>query len=222
MMHTIRLLLVDDHQVVRTGLRAFLDGIPGLQVVAEAGTGEEAMRAAFEVRPDVVLMDVTMPGMDGLEATRRLKQAGTDAAILALTVHDDKRVFMAMLAAGADGYLSKQAAPDELVLAIRSVHQGHAYLQPALARLLLEDYQESIRPEQHGAAPGGLDRLSDREKQVLGLVAEGRTNPEIGAALNLSPKTIARHRERIMKKLDLHSRTDLVRFAIRSGLTTPA
>lgn len=221
-MKPIRLMLVDDHEVVRTGLRTFLDTQPGFQVVAEAEDGEAAIRTALEVRPDVVVMDISMPGMDGLEATRRLKSEWPQAAVLALTVHEDKRLFLEMLSAGVAGYLTKRAAADELVQAIQTVLAGNAYLQPSLARWLLEDYQLLVQAGGSSASPEGasrgLEALSERERQVLEQVAQGRTNPEIGAQLGLSPKTIARHRERIMKRLNIHSRTELVKFAIRTGL----
>ena len=225
-METITLLLVDDHEVVRTGLRSFLETQTGLKILAEARNGTEAIERALETHPAIILMDITMPDMDGLEATRRLKILCPDSQVLALTVHDDKQYFMEMLAAGASGYLTKQAAADELVAAIHAVAEGNVYLQPALARWLLEDFQrlshhESVSPipadDQQSEVPS-LDVLSARERQVLELVAQGRNNSSIGKELNLSPKTIARHRERIMNKLNLHSRTELVKFAIRTKL----
>jgi two-component system response regulator NreC len=219
-------MLVDDHEVVRTGLKSFLETQPGLQVVAEAGNGREAIAIALEVRPDIIVMDITMLDMDGLEATRRLKSLWPEALVLTLTVHADKYYFMEMLSAGASGYLTKQVASDELVQAIKSIARGHIYLQPALAHWLLEDYQrladgtaDSSPSTSTQADPAiGLGALSQRERQVLELVAQGMTNPEMGKQLDLSPKTIARHRERIMHKLNLHSRTELVKFAIRTGL----
>jgi DNA-binding NarL/FixJ family response regulator len=164
--------------------------------------------------------------MDGLEATRQLRRSCPNTQILALTVHDDKQYFMQMLAAGASGYLTKLAAPDELVSAIHAVADGHIYLQPALARWLIEDYQrlsdasgaQGTPPEARSYDVTGLSVLSERERQVLELVARGQSNVEIGRQLGLSPKTIARHRERIMKRLKMHSRTELVKFAIRTGL----
>jgi two-component system response regulator NreC len=228
-------MLVDDHEVVRTGLRTFLETQPDFKVVAEASNGHEAIARALETRPDLLIMDISMPGMDGLEATRQLKAAWPEALVVGLTVHDDKFYFMEMMAAGASGYLTKQAASDELVQAIKTVAEGHIYLQPALARWLLEDYQRlavggAAQPpaaesrstlEAGRSAPAdivGLDVLSRREREVLELVAGGMTNREIGARLGLSPKTIARHRERIMHKLNMHSRLELVKFAIRTGL----
>lgn len=226
-METIKLMLVDDHDVVRTGLRSFLETNPGLQVVAEAKNGLQALEQAKKTQPDIVLMDITMPDMDGMEATRQLKSLYPECQVLVLTVHNDKQYFMQMLAAGASGYLTKQAAADELVAAIQSVAAGHVYLQPALARWLLEDYQRLVK----GGSPSSLeevaeknanavdlDILSKRERQVLELVGEGLSNKDIGAKLGLSPKTVARHRERIMNKLNMHSRTELVKFAIRTGL----
>lgn len=219
----IKLMLVDDHEVVRTGLRSYLETQPGVEVVAEANTGLEALEKVKVSQPNIVLMDITMPDMDGMEATKRLKALYPECQVLVLTVHTDKQYFMKMLEAGASGYITKQAAADELIAAIRAVAGGHVYLQPALARWLLEDYQRLIK---HKATLSSnqdnidvsLDSLSKRERQVLELVAQGLNNNDIGKHLELSPKTIARHRERIMKKLNMHSRTELVKFAIRTGL----
>ncbi len=225
-MNAIRLMLVDDHEVVRAGLRSFLEAQGDIQVVAEASSGEEALQRAQETQPDLVVMDITMPGMDGLEATRQLKQRLPDCCILALTVHEDKQYLFEMLAAGASGYVTKRSAAEDLVAAIRTVVNGNVFLQPALARWLLEDYrrllsQAPVTPPASAeeAAPAtGLEVLSRRELQVLELVAEGLSNPQIGERLGISPKTVARHRERIMNKLNLHSSTELVKFAIRTGL----
>ena len=226
-MDTIKLMLVDDHDVVRTGLHSFLNTQPGLEVIAEAKNGMQALEKARETHPDIVIMDITMPDMDGMEATLQLKKLYPECQILALTVHADKQYFMKMLEAGASGYITKQAAADELVAAIQAVAAGHVYLQPALARWLLEDYQQLAKrvmqpsPDETNEKDKDavdLDILSERERQVLELVGEGLNNHDIGKKLGLSPKTIARHRERIMKKLNMHSRTELVKFAIRTGL----
>jgi two-component system response regulator NreC len=226
-MDTIKLMLVDDHDVVRTGLRSFLETQPGFEVIAEAKNGMQALEKAREAKPDIVLMDITMPDMDGIEATQKLKNLYPDCQILVLTVHADKQYFMKMLSVGASGYLTKQAAADELVAAIQAVAAGYVYLQPALARWLLEDYQQLARTvslpdsgevSEKGKGAVTLDILSKREREVLELVGEGFNNYDIGKKLELSPKTIARHRERIMKKLNIHSRTELVKFAIRTGL----
>lgn len=225
-MNPIRLFLVDDHEVVRTGLKSFLESQEGFQVVGEASSGKEALEKAALSCPDVVVMDITMPEMDGLEATRRLKELCPQAHILALTVHEDKQYLFEMMAAGASGYLTKQSAAEDLVAAVHTVASGNIYLQPALARWLLDDYRRLLNRVAETAAPTGvpaaggkdLSVLSKRERQVLELVAEGFSNNQIGKELGISPKTAARHRERIMNKLDLHSSTELVKFAIRTGL----
>ncbi len=196
-MNTIRLMLVDDHDIVRTGLKSFLDTQEGLQVVAEANSGVQAIERAQETHPDVVVMDITMPEMDGLEATRRLKELDEDCYVLALTVHEDKQYLFEMLSAGASGYLTKQVAAEELVTAIRCVALGNVYLQPTLARWLLEDYRRLLTQTPPGArrlgeqkeGEKGLDVLSKRELQVLEAVAEGNTNKETGKQLSISPKT---------------------------------
>jgi len=225
-MDPIRLMLVDDHDIVRTGLKSFLDTQEGLLVVAEASSGEEALEKAQQTKPDVIVMDITMPEMDGLEATRRLKALDENYYILALTVHEDKQYLFEMLSAGASGYITKQVAAEELVTAIRCVALGNVYLQPALASWLLDDYRRLLSqtpPNQRhyddqAEMEKGLDVLSQRELEVLEAVAEGNTNNQIGEQLGISPKTVARHRERIMHKLNLHSSTELVKFAIRTGL----
>jgi len=225
-MKNIHLMLVDDHEVVRTGLRTFLDTQEGIRVVAEASSGKEALQLAGQEQPDVVVRDISMPDMDGLETTQRMLASNPDCKILALTVHADKQYFFEMLAVGAVGYVTKQAAADDLVAAIRAVADGNVYLQPALALWLLEDYRRLLTRPALGIQPGAeepvahkdLDVLSERERQVLELVADGLTNAEIGERLGISPKTVARHRERIMGKLDLHSCAELVKFAIRTGL----
>jgi DNA-binding NarL/FixJ family response regulator len=219
-------VLVDDHEVVRTSLKTYLDAQEGIQVVGEANSGETALRIIQEQQPDVVVMDITMPGMNGLEATRQLQTLCPECKVLALTIHSDKQYFFEMLSAGAMGYVTKQAAAEELVTAIKAVYLGTVYLQPALASWLLEDYQRLLveaPPQDHhrldtAADNKGLEVLSKRELQVLKLIADGKTNPQIGELLGISPKTVARHRERIMNKLDLHSCAGLVKFSIRHGL----
>jgi two-component system, NarL family, response regulator NreC len=225
MTRDINLILVDDHEVVRTGLRSFLEAQSGIKVVAEASDGRTAINLALENRPDVIVMDITMPEMDGLEATRQLRDLCPECQVLVLTVHQDKQYFFEMLAAGAAGYVTKQAAAEDLVSAIRSVAAGNIYLQPTLARWLLEDYirlsRQSLQALVRGQDPThkeDLEVLSKRERQVLEAVAQGLSNYQIGEQLGISHKTVARHRERIMDKLNLHSRTELVKFAIRTGL----
>jgi two-component system response regulator NreC len=220
-MNEIHLMLVDDHEVVRTGLKSYLETQPGLKVVGEADSGETALRLAPDICPDVIVMDITMPRMDGLEATRRLMESCPQIKILALTVHEDKQYLFEMLAAGASGYVTKQAAAEELVEAIRTVANGGVYLQPILARWLLEDYRRLLMNaprDEAGGSANMLEALSHRERQVLELVAEGLTSPQIGERLGISHRTVARHRERIMAKLNLHSSTELVKFAIQTGL----
>ncbi len=223
--HPVRVMLVDDHDVVRTGLKTFLETSPDIVVVGEAADGRQALERIAQARPDVVVMDITMPEMDGLQATRLLKERYPECEVLALTVHDDRQYFFEMLAAGASGYLTKSAASDDLLDAIRAVAVGHAYLQPSLARFLLQDYRRLQAHPAAAPAPGqeypSLDVLSEREKQVLTLVAEGLTTPQIAERLELSPKTVSRHRERIMNKLNLHSAPALVRYAISVGLVHP-
>jgi two-component system, NarL family, response regulator NreC len=224
-MDRIQIMLVDDHDVVRTGLKTYLEIQEGFEVIAEADSGEKALEMLTHISPELIVMDITMPGIDGLETTRRIKERSPECRILALTVHSDKQFFFEMLAAGADGYVTKQVAAEELVEAIRAVAAGQVYLQPALAIWLLEDYRrlavqdlgkEIDEPRQTNIQ--ALSHLSRRELQVLTAVADGMTNIEIGEKLGISHKTVARHRERIMAKLNIHSCAELVKFAIRNGL----
>lgn len=224
-MEAIRLMLVDDHDVVRTGLKTFLETQSGLQVVAEANSGEAAIQLAQELSPQVIVMDITMAGMDGMEATRQIKALCPECKVLALTVHADEQYFFQMLAAGAEGYVTKQVAAEELVEAIQAVAAGNVYLQPALASWLLKDYRRLLSQtidrrhlEADNSHASSLEVLSRRELQVLECVAQGMTSVQIGEILEISPKTVARHRERIMSKLNMHSSAELVRFAIRTGL----
>ena len=221
-MNEIRLVLVDDHDVVRTSLKTYLESHKGFRVVGEANNGESAIQVILDNQPDVVVMDITMPGMSGLEATKRIKVSSPNCKVLALTVHNDKQYFFEMLSVGAVGYLTKQAAAEELIAAIQAVAEGDVYLQPALARWLLEDYQRLVADYNLTADrekdSKNLEVLSKRELQVLELVAQGLTTPQIAETLGISPKTVARHRERIMNKLDLHSIAELVKFAIQTGL----
>jgi two-component system response regulator NreC len=212
-----RILLVDDHAVVRGGLKMLLAADPDLEIVGEAETGAEGIRLAAQLRPDVILMDISMPDMSGIEATRRLKAQHPEIAVLALTMHEDDQYFFEMLAAGASGYVPKRAAPNDLISAIHAVRGGGMFLFPSLARTLVADYLH--RREQPGApARQGFEELTEREREVLALIAEGQSNPEIADALVISVKTVNRHRENIMAKLNLHSRVELVRYAIEKGL----
>lgn len=214
-MSKIKLILVDDHAVVRSGLRMLLEAQSGLEIVGEAETGSEALRKVESLRPDVVLMDIAMPDMNGIEATRRIKESRPETAVLALTMHEDDQYFFEMLNAGASGYVPKRAAPDELITAIRTVSRGEVFLYPSLATRLVQDYLHRVEA---GDQPMIHDELTPREREILVLIAEGLTNPEVADRLVISPKTVDRHRENIMRKLNLHSRIDLVKYAIRKGL----
>ncbi len=211
----IRLLLVDDHQVVRSGLRMLLGGEKDVEIVGEAGTGQEALELVQRVEPRVVLMDIGLPDISGIEATHKIKEIDPKVAVVALTIHEDKEYFFKMLEAGADGYVPKRAAPEELLTAIRAAASGEVYLYPSLAKLLVKDFLAQGKGSEAG---GALDGLTDREQEVLRHLAEGSDNGEIARVLVISAKTVARHRENIMRKLELHSRAELVRYAIRKGI----
>lgn len=209
------MLLVDDHAVVRSGLRMLLEGEPDMLIVGEAGTGAEALQAVEALRPEVVLMDIGLPDQSGIDATRAIKGLNPATAVVALTIHEDEEYFFRMLEAGATGYVPKRAAPEELLTAIRTAAVGEVYLYPSLARLLVSDY---LGQDQQARATQAVHGLSAREQEVLAHLAEGAGNAEIAETLGISPKTVARHRENIMHKLGLHSRTELVKYAIRKGI----
>jgi two-component system response regulator NreC len=210
-----RVLLADDHMVVRVGLRALIDDEPDLEVVGEAANGTEAAALTQKLLPDVVVMDISMPEMDGLEATRLIRQQCPSAHVLILTVHAQERYLFPVLKAGAAGYVLKSTADTELLDAIRTVARGGAFLYPSATRMLLEDYLDQLQsnPDQDL-----YDRLSDRERQVIKMIALGHTAKEVADQLHLSPKTVETYRTRIMEKLNLHSRSDLVKYALARGL----
>ena len=215
---SMRLLLVDDHAVVRSGLRMLMSAQTDVEIVGEAGTASEAMELAAQVKPDVILMDIGLPDKSGIEATREIKNRFPGIAVVALTIHEDEEYFFKMLDAGASGYVPKRAAPEELLTAIRVAAAGEVYLYPTLAKLLVRDYLS----EEHSAEnKSTLDGLTPRESEVLTHLAEGASNTEIAQSLVISPKTVERHRENIMHKLNLHSRSELVRYAIRKGIINP-
>lgn len=214
-MSKIKLVLADDHAVVRSGLRMLLQAQPDMEIVGEAESGKEALAQVRSLQPDVILMDIQMPGMNGIEATRQIKEVGGNTAVLALTMHEDDQYFFEMLQAGASGYLPKRAAPDELVRAIRTVSRGEVFLYPSLATRLVQSY---LGGEAGSETQALVSDLTPREQEVLVLIAEGMTNPEIADKLVISVKTVDRHRENIMRKLNLHSRIELVKFALRHGL----
>jgi len=215
---TTRLLLVDDHAVVRSGLKMLLSAEPDVAIVGEAGTAAEAIQVAGSVSPDVILMDIGLPDLSGIDATREIKERFPKVAVVALTIHEDEEYFFKMLDAGASGYVPKRAAPEELLTAIRAAASGQVYLYPSLAKLLVTDY---LNQEHAPAEKATLDGLTEREREVLTYLAEGTSNEEIAVSLVISPKTVERHRENIMRKLNLHSRVELVRYAIRRGIIEP-
>ncbi|MET8945548.1 response regulator transcription factor [Streptomyces sp. NPDC004542] len=212
MAEAIRVLLVDDHQVVRRGLRTFLEVQDDIEVVGEAADGAQGVDRAEELRPDVVLMDVKMPGMDGIDALRRLRELDNPARVLIVTSFTEQRTVVPALRAGAAGYVYKDVDPDALAGAIRSVHAGHILLQPEVADALLSQ-------EQANSGQGRGGSLTEREREVLGLIADGRSNREIARALVLSEKTVKTHVSNILMKLDLADRTQAALWAVRHGVT---
>lgn len=208
----IKVLLVDDHQVVRRGLRTFLEVQDDIEVVGEAADGAEGVERAEELRPDIVLMDVKMPGMDGIEALRRLRELANPARVLIVTSFTEQRTVIPALRAGAAGYVYKDVDPDALAGAIRSVHAGHVLLQPEVADALLS------QEEAGGGGQGRGNGLTDREREVLALIADGRSNREIARALVLSEKTVKTHVSNILMKLDLADRTQAALWAVRHGI----
>jgi DNA-binding NarL/FixJ family response regulator len=210
----IRVLLVDDHAVLRSGLEALLNLESDLDVVGQVGTGEEAIQRIPALRPDVVVMDLDMPGMGGLEATKQITEKGLPTRVLVLTSHEEERSLLAVLEAGGSGYVNKTKAEQDLIEAIRTVARDEVFLYPSATRLLLLGYRQA---EERGEA-SPVEELSEREREVLALTAEGYSSSEVGKKLFLSPKTVDTYRARIMKKLGLGHRSDLVRFALRHGL----
>ncbi len=210
MKRKIRILLADDHAMVRQGFRLILSAEPDMEIVGEAGNGRETVEMAERLQPDVVVMDVAMPELNGIEATRRLATGSPRTRVLALSMYKDSVYVREILRAGARGYLLKDAIDRDLLAAVRAVAAGEGYLSPAVSEAVLSDYRR------HVSDP--LDLLTSREREVLQMIAEGKTNKEIAAALKLSVYTVDAHRGRIMEKLNLHSVSELVRFALRSGL----
>jgi len=216
-MKPIRILLADDHNVVRDGLRALLEREPGMAVVAEASDGRECVRLAETESPDVVVMDIAMPNMNGMEATRRVLAANPRIGVVILSMHQDESYVLGALKAGAKGYLLKDSLRGEVVEAIRAAAQGRSFLTRKISRILQEDYIGALR--QRGLEDR-YDLLSDREREILQLIAEGRANKEVASLLNISPTTVETHRGHILRKLDIHSVPELILYALRKGIVT--
>jgi DNA-binding NarL/FixJ family response regulator len=212
-MDTIRIVLVDDHSVLRAGLKALLDSEPDLRVVGEASTGEEGIEKATRLKPDVVVMDLSMPGLGGLEATRSITAAGV-ARVLVLTMHAEEEYLLAVLEAGGSGYVKKTSADTDLTTAIRTVARDEVFLYPNAAKLLLQGFRVKAEEQEHDP----LEKLTQRERDVMAMTAEGFSSSEIGEKLFISPKTVDTYRSRIMEKLKLNHRSELVRFALQTGL----
>lgn len=214
----IRIVIADDHAVVREGIRRLLEAEADFQVVGEAGDGEAAVDLVRSLRPNVACLDVSMPRLSGIEATRRIKTAQPDVAVIILTMHEDEAYFYEVMKAGASGYVLKRASARDLVDAVRAVAAGHTFLHPIVAQRLVWDYEASGGQDDIARR---FDGLTEREREVVRLIADGKTNREIAELLHISVKTVETHRTHIMEKLDLHDRAHLVRYAVRKGLIEP-
>jgi DNA-binding NarL/FixJ family response regulator len=215
----VRVILADDHAVVRAGLKAVLGAAPDIQVLGEASTGREAIAMVERLRPDVVVMDLTMPDMDGAAATKAIVEAGLATRVLVLTMHEEEEYLLPLLEAGASGYLVKSVADRELVAAVRAVAHGDTYVRPTAARILARSL---TRKDPAKAERERFEKLTQRERDVLRLVAQGYSAPEIGERLHISPKTVDTYKQRVQEKLGLSHRTEYVQFALKLGLLTEA
>jgi DNA-binding NarL/FixJ family response regulator len=216
----VRILVADDHEIVRQGLRALLEAQPGWQVVAEAIDGREALDKAKRLRPDVVVLDVSMPNLNGLEATRQIRKALPETEVLILTMHDSEQLVREVLEAGARGYVLKSDAGRELVTAVESVRNSKPYFTSRVSEIVLDGYLHAGERSDAFNAPRTV-RLSPREREIVQLLAEGKSNKEVAVALHISVKTAETHRTNLMRKLDLHSISELVRYAIRNKMVEP-
>jgi DNA-binding NarL/FixJ family response regulator len=213
---TIKVLLADDHTLVRAGIRGLLEGLPGMEVVGEAGDGHEALRLAEALKPDVVLLDVSMPGLNGLEVAGRIPTIDPSMRVLVLSMHTSEEYVLRALRAGCSGYLLKGSAVSELEVAVRAVARGETYLSPAVSKRVVDEYVGRT-----GGAADPLEALTPRQREILQLVAEGHTSKDVANRLHLSVKTVEAHRAQLMERLGVHDLAGLVRFAVRVGLVTP-
>jgi two-component system response regulator NreC len=214
-MSKIRVLLADDHAVVRKGLRFLLERAPDMEIVGEASDGREAVRLAAELKPHVVVMDIGMPQLNGIEATAQIVKQNPQVSVIILSVHSDESYLLRALSAGAKGYLLKDSAEEDLVRAVQVAAQGKPFFSPAISEKLLEDYMRYL---QQRGLKDSYELLTDREKEILQLLAEGKSNKEVAALLNLSPYTVETHRAHIMQKLNLHNTAEIVLYAVRKGI----
>jgi len=212
----VKILLADDHKIIRDGLRSLIDNKSGMEVVAEAENGRNAVRLTRKLKPDVIIMDISMPDLNGIEATRQIISESPGVRVIALSMHIDKRFVVEMFNAGVSGYLLKDCAFEELYGAIRAVVSNQTYLSPKIAGTVIKDYVHHVTTKH---APPAT-HLSPREREVLQLIAEGKNTKEIAARLNVSVKTVETHRRKIMERLNIHSIAELTKFAIREGLTS--
>ena len=208
-------MVVDDHTIVRDGIHSLLTLTPDIEVVGEAVNGREAIEIARKLMPDVIIMDISMPIMDGIEATRRIHKDLPEIKVIILTQYEDSEHVFPIIEAGASGFISKIAASSELISGIRSVHRGDSYLSPSIARLLVESHQQGVSTRRFYDP---YEQLTDREREIFKLLAEGHTTQEIAQLLVISPKTVEGHKTNLMAKLDLHNRVDLVKYALRKGI----
>lgn len=214
-MNKIRVFLADDHLILREGIRSLLGKVSDIEVVGEAGEGGETVAKVEQLVPDVVLMDITMPGMSGLEATKQIKRKYPQVKVLILTIHETSQYLSQMLQAGASGYVVKTTAASELISAIRTVHQGDVYLYPSITRMLVEDYLQRV---EGGEEKTSYEGLTSREREILMYIAEDKKNKEIADLLGISVRTVQAHRTNLMDKLGAHDRTELVKYAISKGI----
>lgn len=217
-MDKIKVFLADDHLILREGIRLLLDKVSDIEMIGEAGDGGEAIAKVEQLRPDVVLMDITMAGLNGLEATRQIKRNHPSIKVIILTMHETDQYLSEMLEAGASGYVVKTATSSELISAIRAVYAGDVHLYPSIARMLVEDYLQKVK---RGEEKESYNGLTPREKEILIYIAGDKQNKEIANLLGISVRTVQTHRTNLMDKLGAHDRTELVKYAIRKGIITP-